>query len=108
MGISEADVARWKAFGGSVQEAKGRKTFVAPSGKRLKTWKEAQHMLEHQEDNKKGVCRKWCLECVYSTGHGRSAHCSRAFKFGAMPQRLPALPLLFMLSNDVLIMCTTM
>jgi hypothetical protein len=56
MPVSSESIARWTSFGGKVEAAKnGRKKFVAPSGKKLKTWKEAQRLLDHEEDGKEGV-----------------------------------------------------
>lgn len=46
MPVSQADVERWKAFGGSVKETSGRKSYTDPSGKRLKTWKEAERLMD--------------------------------------------------------------
>lgn len=48
--VSQAELERWKAFGGSVQEANGRKTYITPAKKKLKTWKEANQMMEESED----------------------------------------------------------
>ena len=69
MVVSDTDVARWQAFGGTVQEAKGRKTYVAPSGKRLKTWKEAQHMLDHEDEDKEGVPLQPCVSVFHRFRH---------------------------------------
>lgn len=46
MPVSQADVERWKAFGGSMKDTNGRKSFTDPSGKRLKTWKEAERLMD--------------------------------------------------------------
>lgn len=33
-------------MGGAVEDAKGRKTYLAPSGKCLRSWKEAARLLD--------------------------------------------------------------
>ena len=53
--MSSADVERWQAFGGKVQENKGRKVYIAPSGKKLKTWKEADRLMDREDDDKEGA-----------------------------------------------------
>lgn len=50
MPVSPADLQRWEAFGGEVNDSKGRKTYTAPSGKKLKSWRDAQRLLERQEE----------------------------------------------------------
>lgn len=50
MPVSSPDLKRWEAFGGEVHDSKGRKTYTAPSGKKLKSWKEAQRLLERRDD----------------------------------------------------------
>jgi len=46
MMASAADLERWTAMGGAVEDAKGRKTYLAPSGKCLRSWKEAARLLD--------------------------------------------------------------
>lgn len=50
MPVSPADLQRWEAFGGEVHDSKGRKTYTAPSGKKLKSWKDAQRLLERKQE----------------------------------------------------------
>lgn len=50
MPVSVEDLKRWEAFGGQVHDANGRKTYMTPSGKKLKSWKEAQRLLERRNE----------------------------------------------------------
>lgn len=54
--VAADELAKWEAFGGKVEEAKGgRKVYVAPTGKKLRTWKEAVLRMERDTENTQGT-----------------------------------------------------
>lgn len=53
--VRDDDLARWAAFGGQVDDKLARKAYIAPNGKKLRTWKEAKRLMEDAEEGKEGV-----------------------------------------------------
>ena len=56
-----AELKRWNELGGKVEDAKGRKIYVAPSGKRLRTWKEANRIMDEAEESKEDGASNACF-----------------------------------------------
>lgn len=61
--VSQADLERWKAFGGSYQESNGRKTYTAPSGKKFKSWKEAEQLMKQDSEMENAGVMRLVLNC---------------------------------------------
>ena len=64
-----AELKRWNELGGKVEDAKGRKIYVAPSGKRLRTWKEANRIMDEAEESKEDGASNACFWTTYSECH---------------------------------------
>jgi hypothetical protein len=61
---TENDTQMWASFGGTVETVKSRKMFVAPGGKRLRSWKEAEKLMKADAENKPG--NFWILSSAIS------------------------------------------
>ncbi|MEW5318123.1 MAG: hypothetical protein WDW38_009370 [Sanguina aurantia] len=60
---SSSEAERWRAMGGSVQEAVGKSkaVYIAPSGDKLKSWAEAAKLMK-EADNAKGATKPEAAE----------------------------------------------